>query len=134
MITHKSPSKKSGKYEMSSSSGTESRTVIHDTRKLLVNGLMTNILSERRGTKCARENAFFTAPNSLESSGYETTIPRLCSSICCRTLSGSANCGTYTEADSATISFNKRSRSSAPFFTESSGSAASLEIINRHTR
>lgn len=31
-LTHRSPSRNSGKYVMSSSSGTESRTVIHDTR------------------------------------------------------------------------------------------------------
>ncbi len=39
--THRRPSKKCGKYETISKSGTESSTAIHETKKLLVNGLRT---------------------------------------------------------------------------------------------
>lgn len=77
--------------------------------------------------KCARENALRALPMSAPfamSSGCGTRMP-LASSAFRRIASVSANCGIYTEAVSATMSFSKRSNSSAPFLTESSESAAS---------
>ena len=74
-VTHNRPSKNSGRYEMSSSSGTESNTLIQEVKKLLVKGLTTYIRSDRRGMKFAKEKAFFGVPSSLISPGIGTRMP-----------------------------------------------------------
>src|ERR1700722_14611969 len=101
---------------------------------------MTNMRSARRGMKCASENAFF-GPGLRSplpsSSGYGTKT-LCCWSVISLALSVSGYCGMYMEADSATISFKRRSNNSAPFFTESSESAESYHTnqcqrnIGRH--
>lgn len=107
---------------MSSRSGIESSRVTQATKNERVNGLMTLIRSSRRGRNRSRLKAVCTSCGgcSGDSSGWANGSFRW------------FRTDMYEAADSETISLTRRSRSSAPFLTESSESAAScLAYVSR---